>query len=181
MDAAHLGAVHLFARARRAGLRVERAQPGVGLPQGIVVDAGAGAHAAVAATARGAARVAGRSGPFYPGTRWRRLIVVLQAGDVGAAVAPELGLDPAHRGAVPVGALAPVAELGEAFDRRLVLLEVEARDQLSDGILSRPRGGVRLGRRDGRDAERGGGEQHDEQSADGWDHGRTYGPAVDSR
>src|SRR5437660_8569471 len=149
MDAADLGAVHLVARARRAGWRVERTQPGVGLPEGIVVDAGAGAHAAVAATARGAARVAERSGPFRPGPRWRRLIVVLQACDIGAAVAPELGLDPVHRGAVPVGALAPVAELGEAFDRRLVLLEVEARDQLGDGILCR-RGGVRLGRRDGR-------------------------------
>src|SRR5207253_1807085 len=79
-------------------------------------------HAAVAAPARGAARVAGRSGPFCPGTRWRRLIVVRQAGDVGAGVAPELGLDPVHRGAVAVGALAPVAELGEALDRRLVLL-----------------------------------------------------------
>src|SRR5439155_1635639 len=86
MDAADLGAVPLFARARRAGLRVERAQPGVGLPEGIVVDAGAGAHAAVAATARGAARVAGRSGPFCPGTRWRRLIVVRQARDIGTAV-----------------------------------------------------------------------------------------------
>src|SRR6266566_5146092 len=90
MDAADLGAVHLFARARRAGLCVERTQLGVGLLEGIVVDAGAGAHAAVVATARGTASVAGRSGPFCPGTRWRRLIVVLQAGDVGAAVAPEL-------------------------------------------------------------------------------------------
>src|SRR6266513_4538075 len=103
MDAADLGAVHLFARARHAGLRVERAQPGVGLPQGIVVDAGAGAHAAVAATTRGAARVAWRPHPLFPspsgrgGTR--RLIVVLQTGDVGAAVAPELRLDPVHRGA----------------------------------------------------------------------------------
>src|SRR5438034_7608678 len=118
MDAADLGAVHLFARARRAGLRVERAQPGVGLPEGIVVDAGAGAHAAVAATARGPAGVA-------PGARRRRgrLIVVLEALNVAAAVGPELSLDPVHRGAVSVGALAPVAELGEAFDRRLVLLE----------------------------------------------------------
>src|SRR5207245_10481054 len=91
MDAADLGAAHLVARARRAGWRVERTQPGVGLPDGILVDAGAGAHAAVAATARGAARVAERSGPFRPGPRWRRLIVVLQACDIGAAVAPELG------------------------------------------------------------------------------------------
>src|SRR5438552_6712675 len=173
MDAADLGAVHLYARARRAGLCVERTQPRVGLLEGMVVDAGAGAHAAVVATARGTASVAGRSGPFCPGTRWRRLIVVLQAGDVGAAVAPELDLDPVHRGAVPVGALAPVAELGEAFDRRLVLLEVEPRDQLGDGILCRGRSGGYLGRRDGRDAEGGGGEQHDERSADGWDHGRS--------
>src|SRR5213596_2809986 len=110
--------------------------PGWTLPT-LVQYTSAGAHAAVAAPARGAARVAGRSGRFCPGTRWRRLIVVRQARDIGTAVAPELGLDPVHRGAVAVGALAPVAELGEALDRRLVLLEVEARDQPSDGILCR--------------------------------------------
>src|SRR5439155_25428218 len=129
MDAPDLGAVHLFARARRARLRVERAQPGVGLPEGIVVYAGAGAPAAVAATAGGPAGV-------RPGARRRGggLIVVFQASDVGTAVAPELRFDPVHRGAVSVGALAAVTELGEAFDRRLVLLEVEPRDQLGDGV-----------------------------------------------
>src|SRR5439155_22241266 len=111
MDAADLGAVHLFARARRAGWCVERTQPGVGLPEGIGVDAGAGAHATVAATARGAARVAGRSGPFCPGTWWRRLIVVREARDIGTSVAPELGLAPVHRAALADSALAPVAVL----------------------------------------------------------------------
>src|SRR5881397_2755777 len=77
MDAADLGAVHLFARARRAGLCVERTQPGVGLLEGIVVDAGAGAHAAVVATARGTASVAGLAGPFCPGPRGGRLVVVV--------------------------------------------------------------------------------------------------------
>src|SRR5207249_5938710 len=143
MDAADLGAVHLFARARRAGWRVERAQPGVGLPEGIVVDAGAGAHATVAATARGGPHPLSPSPSGRGGTR--RLIVVLEARHVAAAVAPELRLDPVHGGTVAVRALAPVAELGEAFDRDLVLLEVEPRDQLGDGILCRGRSGGRLG------------------------------------
>src|SRR5437764_14740046 len=98
MSAADLGAVHLVARARSRGLRVECAHPEVGLSQGIGVDAGAGAHAAVAATARGARRVAGRPGPFCPGTRWRRPIVVLEARQVATAVALELRLDPVHGG-----------------------------------------------------------------------------------
>src|SRR5438045_6835050 len=108
MSAADLGAVHLVARARSRGLRVECAHPEVGLPQGIGVDAGAGAHAAVAATARGASRIAGHPRPLTPspfgggGTRGR--LVVLAAGGDDAAVAPDVGLDPSHRGTSAVDA-----------------------------------------------------------------------------
>src|SRR5205814_7787151 len=125
---ADLGAIHLFARARRRGLRVQCAHPQVGLPQGVGVDASAGANAAVAASARSGPHPLSPS-PFGRGGT-RRLILVLEAGDVGTAVAPQLSLDPVHRGAVSVRALAAVTESGETLDRRLVLLEVEPRDEL---------------------------------------------------
>src|SRR5206468_12135632 len=73
-----LGAVHLFALARRAGLRVERAQPGVGLLERIGVDAGPGADTAVAAAPYSADRVA--QPDAFRWRHWRaRLILVLQA------------------------------------------------------------------------------------------------------
>src|SRR5258705_12780903 len=79
----------------------------------------------------------------------------LDASDVGAAIAPELGLDPIDRGAVSVGALAPVAELGEALDGRLVLLQVEPGDELGDGIGGSGPSGVGLGRRGARNTKDG--------------------------
>jgi len=69
-------------------------------------------------------------------SRRRRLIVVLEARHVAAAVAPELRLDPVHGGAVAVGALTPIAEGRESFDGRLVAFQVEAGDELDDGIGS---------------------------------------------
>src|SRR5439155_14031636 len=156
MTTADLGAIHLFARARSGGLRVQGAHPAVWLAQRIGVDPGVGANAAGAASTHGARGVACRPRRVRRGARRSRLIVVLQAGDVGTAVALELGLDPVHRGAVSVRALAAVAELGETLDRRLVQLEVEPRDEPGDGI--RPLCGG-----DGRRAA--GGEQNDERPA----------------
>src|SRR2546430_4193215 len=92
----------------------------------------------------GARGVACRAGRFRRRARRSRLIVVLQAGDVGTAVAPQLGLDPVHRGAVSVRSLAAVTEMGETLDRRLVLLEIEQRDEPGDGIRP-PCGGAGRG------------------------------------
>src|SRR5262249_20038669 len=60
----------------------------------------------------------------------------------GAAVALELRLDPVERGAVARGPLAPIAELRQALDGGLVLLEIEPPDDGLDGIV----GDRRLGR-----------------------------------
>src|SRR5204862_2738791 len=95
MDAADLGAVHLVAGARRAGRCVERAQSGVGLLRRIGVDAGLGAHTAVAAAACGGPHSLSPSlvgphplspSPCGRGGTWR-LIVVLEARHVATAVA----------------------------------------------------------------------------------------------
>src|SRR5205823_8830080 len=126
------------------------------------VDASAGANAAVAASARSGPHPLSPS-PFGRGGT-RRLILVLEAGDVGTAVAPQLSLDPVHRGAVSVRALAAVTELGETLDRRLVLLEVEPRDELGNGIRALCGGD-------------GGGEACREQH----DHGSAHELPLDSR
>src|SRR5581483_4975450 len=57
--------------------------------------------------------------------RRRRRILVADAFDILAAVAPELGLNPVHRVAVALRALPTVAELREPLDRGLVPLEVK--------------------------------------------------------
>jgi hypothetical protein len=48
---------------------------------------------------------------------------------IGATGALELSLDPIEGGAVAIRALLSIAELCQAFDRRLVLLQVEATDE----------------------------------------------------
>jgi hypothetical protein len=45
-----------------------------------------------------------------------------------------LRFDPIDRRAIAIGSLTPIAELREAFDRRLVLLEVEPSDQRAHRI-----------------------------------------------
>src|SRR5690349_10712805 len=131
MRGADLGAIHLFPRARRRGLRVEGAQPRVGLFERIGVDARSGPDTAVAAAARGSAGISWRRGAR---PRSRRLIVILEPRDIAAAVAPQLSLDPVDGGAIAVGALAPIAEARESLDGRLVTLEVEPGDELGDEI-----------------------------------------------
>src|SRR5262249_21165051 len=153
MRGADLGAVHLLPLPRRAGggLGVERAQLGIGLAQRVIVHPGAGANAAIATPTRRA-----RGVPWRAWLRSRRRILVGEPGDVAAAVAPQLLLDPVDRGAVARRALPPVAELREALDRRLVMLEIEARDEPGNGIRCRPRGILRCDRRCDRDQERDG-------------------------
>ena len=101
---------------------------------------------------------------------WRRVGVLDPLGR-RAAVALELRLDPIHRFAVAFGALAPVAELRETLDRRLVLLEVEARDHEANRIVQGVRGRrlvaaalLRVNRRGGEDEQRG-------QNRDGYRRG----------
>src|SRR5205807_8610448 len=85
MTAADLGAIHLFARARSRGLRVQCAHPEVGLPQRIGVHTGGGANPAVAAAARGGPHPLSPSPSGGGGTR--RLILVLEARHIATSVA----------------------------------------------------------------------------------------------
>src|SRR3989441_11010508 len=87
----------------------------------------------------------GGGGAIGPDARRRRLIVVLETRDLAATVAPKLRLDPVHGGTVAVRALAPVAEARESLDRGLVALQVEARDELGNGIRRRGVGLCRQG------------------------------------
>ena len=66
---------------------------------------------------------------------WRRRIVLYPFR--GVAVALELGGDPVHRVPVALGALTPIAELGQSLDRGLVGLQIEATDQSGGGIVRR--------------------------------------------
>jgi hypothetical protein len=86
-----------------------------------------------------------------PLTGARRIVAALR-GDVlvfdalgRTAIALELLLDPVHRGPVAVSALPPIAELREAFDGRLVALEVEAADQRLHGLVRHWRSRLRRG------------------------------------
>ena len=133
---ADLGAVDLLrARRRRGRLAVERAQLFVGLLHRVVVDAGTRARAARPSAAlrrSGLAiriRRALRPRARLRGRRRRRGVVVVDAFDVGAAVALELRFDPVDRLAIALGALASIAELRQALDGRLVALEIEPADQ----------------------------------------------------
>src|SRR4029450_10315950 len=54
-----------------------------------------------------------------------------------AAVALELGLDPVDSLAVALGALSPVAELGERLDAGFALPEIQPPDQRTDGLILR--------------------------------------------
>src|SRR5205085_2440063 len=60
------------------------------------------------------------------------VVLVLDPLGVRAAVALELRFDPVHCRAVAIGALPAITELGQALDRRLVPVEIEARDDRFD-------------------------------------------------
>ena len=80
----------------------------------------------------------------------RRLIVVLDALGIRAAVALELRLDPIDCRSIAIRALTPIAELRQPFDRGLVFFQVESIDHLLDRVVvgRHCRGlGLRLGRR----------------------------------
>jgi len=145
--AADFRAIHLFARTGSRRLRVEGAKRGIGLGDGIVIGGRRPRHAAQSRTAR--ARTEFPAGDFRTGGRssallglWRRYIVgVPDALGVRAAIALELRFDPVDRCPVSVGALLPVAELGQALDGGLVFLQIEPRDQRF-GVVGR--GALRL-------------------------------------
>ena len=126
----------------------------IGLGVGIVVDARAPAiaedgAAALTRTAAPAAALSAGCGralaspgaPAGAGPRrlsarrrhraapGRRLVVVLDAFRVRAAVALELRLDPVDGGAVAIGSLTAIAELRQALDRGLVLFQIESADE----------------------------------------------------
>src|SRR5262249_40372493 len=134
---ADLGAIDLFARAGLVGLGVDTAEGGIRLEVGVGVDAGA---AAIALLWQHDAR-SGRRSAWGRGVAGLAEVaagvLVVDALDVAAAVALELGFDPVGGGAVPVGALAAVAEPGEAEDGVLVVVEVEAADERDDAGVER--------------------------------------------
>jgi hypothetical protein len=142
---ADLAAVHLFPRPRRHRLRVELSKPEIGLRIGIGVHAGGRTNAARAAAANGewssrsTARVAAlpdSTAPAAPLSR-RRLILVLEASDVRAAIAFELGFDPGDRRPVTVRPLPPIPELRQPLDRGFVSLEIKSSDQRHHGVVGR--------------------------------------------
>src|SRR5262249_24220744 len=146
-------------RTDRRLLRIEGANLRIGLLERIGIDARGPPNAANASTAlrRGAAsgaagtsaarRVATATSRARPAAPRRALREhVLDALGVCAAVALELRLDPVDRFPISLGALATIAELGETFDRRLVLLELQAADHLLDRIVRGVGGGSALRR-----------------------------------
>ena len=52
-------------------------------------------------------------------------------------MALELRLNPIDRGAIARGALAPVAELAQPFDRRFVGFEIESPNQIPNRVAGR--------------------------------------------
>ena len=130
---ADLGAVDLFTGPVFGRLAVQRAQPRVGLAHGVVVHAGPHALPARTAAAGGARVWVRRATSPRLRIRRRRLELVPEAPG-RAAVALELRLDPVDGPAIPLGALAPVAELRQSLDRGLVALEIEPRHERPDGI-----------------------------------------------
>ena len=138
MRRADLGAVHFFARAALAGLRIERAQFLIRLTRRVGIDAGCGAQTAQAPPAR---RRVGAARDRRPARRGRltRKIRVVQANRVGAAVALEPRFDPVDRGAIAIRPLPAVAELRESLDRGFVFLEVEPPHHDCDRIALRIR------------------------------------------
>jgi hypothetical protein len=54
-----------------------------------------------------------------------------------ATVTLELRFDPVDGLAVPIGSLTPVAELGQAPDRRLIPLQIEAAHERLDRLVWR--------------------------------------------
>src|SRR5258708_18582728 len=146
---ADLRAKNFLSFARRIPLGVDSPQRGVGLEQRVGVDAGsrsrtfdhvAGSIVAdavdsfagrVGASASATASSAARGTPLTGDTVHTVGRVVSQLAarvlvddplGVGAAVALELRLDPRDRVTVALRSLAPIAELRQAADRRLVLL-----------------------------------------------------------
>jgi hypothetical protein len=175
---------------------VDRANAFVGLRHRIAVHAGTGAiadnsgaaltavRAAPAAATPGAGRAASTAGRLrgrshdrgrHAGAAFARRHgrVVGDARGVRVAVALELRLDPVHGVAIALGALTPIAELRQAFDRRFVFLEIEPSDHRLDGILGRGCRGGRLGLRAAlRDDRRG--KASGESERRGRDDSRTH-------
>src|SRR5205814_1539587 len=120
---ADLRAIHLFARAGSARLRVELAQLRIGLRFWIVIHAGGRSDAAQSRTSGAGADLAagdhraGR-GLLRPRSRRRQLVHVLQPLGL-AAEALQPAFDPVDRRTIAIGPLAPVAERGQASDRGL--------------------------------------------------------------
>src|SRR5580700_10212279 len=134
MGRADLGTKDLLARAGSRWLRVEFAQPRVGLEIGIVVggrrsalapqfgSAGRAASSApaLAVPCRGVAppfaRARGGVAPAASPTACGGLVYVVDALGVVTAIALELRLNPVDGSAVAVGSLAAVSKFGQATD-----------------------------------------------------------------
>ena len=105
------------------------------------------AHSAGMAAGSGAAsELSSRNASPRAAARRRRVVLVLDA--IGrAAITLQLGFDPVDSVAVAFGALAAVAKLCKALDRRLVSLEVKTADKSTDWIVCGCRPGLLPGNR----------------------------------
>ena len=169
-------AIDLLPRARRRGLLVQLAQPGISLCGRIRVDSGSSSVAEDAATTgtgavapdlsagRGAVtrvEVAGLSSSTP--LSWHRFVHVIQARRGRAPDVLQPFLNPINRVAISLCPLAPIAELGQTLERRFVTLEGQTSDQRGHGTVD---GFVRLARNACRPAAQRQGEQPD-RGADG--------------
>src|SRR5581483_8502579 len=136
---ADLRAEDFFAPAGCGRLRVQRAQLLVRLLHRIGVDACGDAVSADASPALCGVGVAAAAARIRI---WGRRLVVVHDPFRRAAVRLQLRLDPVHGRAVAIRALPPIAELGQTFDGRLVLLEVETAGERAD-VVAGGRGGRR--------------------------------------
>jgi hypothetical protein len=144
VSGADLGAVHHLARPRRRRLHVERAKLFVRLLHRVRVHAGRRLHASGPAATL---RKTGIAATASTGRARRRRVVGVRDPSGRAPVALELRFDPVNRRAIAIRALAPIAELRQAFDRGFVSLQIEPPHQRGDRI-----GWFDLCKRRGRDA-----------------------------
>ena len=148
-----LRAIDLFPGARHRRLGIELAQLRIRLRVRIIVHSGANAQApwpsSPDSSGRGRRRRARPSRSIRHGVarvRRGRLVVVLEALDICAAVTFELGFDPVEGPAIAIGPLLSIAELRQPLDRGLIAFQVEPIHENFCRVGNRFRRALRRGR-----------------------------------